>query len=95
MYSTEVAWEADSAASDLRQALEEQTRELDAVLSRFTEARLLLPTGTDHGWQGLAQLFYGWALDGLRTDLGVAHEQLRTAARETRQAAQSLGHRVG
>lgn len=93
--STAMDGEAAAAAGELLRALEEQGRELDAVLSRFTEARLLLPASTEHGWRGLAQLFYSWALDRLRADLDAAHEQLTAAVHETRRAVHSLGDRVG
>ena len=71
-----------AATVELRQALEQQARELDAVLARFTDATRLMPTSPDREWRGLAQLFYGWALDRLRAELNGAEEQLRSA-RET------------
>jgi hypothetical protein len=83
------------AQRELHSALEEQERALDAVLSLFTEARLLLPANTDNGWRGLAQLFYRFALDRLRADLNHAHEHLRTALHDTRQAANTLVDHAG
>lgn len=94
---TSVAMNSESARAqrELHSALEEQVRELNAVLSRFTEARRLMPANTDNGWRGLAQLFYGWALDWLKTDLNAAHEQLNAALHDTRQAANTVSDRVG
>lgn len=86
---------ADAAAIELRRALEHQARELDAVLTRFTEATNLMPTSPDSEWRGLAQLFYSWALDRLRSDLTAADGRLRSALHETRRAAESFGARVG
>lgn len=86
---------ANAAATELRLALEHQARELDAVLTRFTEATGLMPTSPDREWRGLAQLFYSWALDRLRSDLTAADEHLRSSLHETRRAAESLGARVG
>ncbi|WP_349899154.1 hypothetical protein [Parafrigoribacterium soli] len=98
MYGAEAAFGAvpqDAAAIELRRALEEQSRELDAVLTRFTHAAALMPTSPGRDWRGLAQLVYSWSLDLLRADLTTAEDRLRSALHESRRAAESLGARVG
>lgn len=95
MYGGAASFEAVASVTELRQSLEEQARELDAVLSRFTRARLLVPPRSDDGWRGLAQLFYDWALARLVSDLDIAQEQLTAAVRQTRRALESLDNRVG
>lgn len=93
--STVMDEEVASSTRELSRALEEQARELNVVLSRLSEARLLMPTTTDSDWRGFAQIFYCLALVRLRSDLDAAHEQLSNALRETRHAVDSLGSRVG
>ena len=95
MFGAATSIEAGAAAIELRQALDEQARELDAVLARFMHARKLMPQNPPLEWRGPARLFYGWALDRLGSELATAEETLRSAIRETRRAAESLSDRVG
>ncbi|WP_349903746.1 hypothetical protein [Parafrigoribacterium humi] len=82
-----------ATALELWRALEEQVWELERVLTRLDDTRLLLPADTADDWRGLAHLFYSWALDALRTDLNTAQEQLAAAVRETRRATGGPGGR--
>lgn len=95
MYGGATSIEADSAVIELRLALDEQARELDAVFARFTHARLLMPTSPAREWRGLAQLVYELSLAALGSELDAAEEHLGAALHETRRAAESLGGRVG
>jgi len=95
MYGSEVVTGIDPAAVELHGLLDEQARELSAVLARFAEARGLLPRRSDAGWRGLAHFAYELKLDELRSELALLHEQLASSLRETRRAVDSLGSRVG
>ena len=95
MDGTDAAFGVDNAAAELHRLLLTQARELDAVLARFTEARALLPRHSDTGWRGFAHFVYGLKLDELGSELARLHEQLSSALRQTRRAADTLGSRVG
>jgi hypothetical protein len=95
MYGTGLASGVDEAAVELHRLLEAQARELDAVLARFIEARALLPHHSDTGWRGFAHFLYELKLDELGSELARLHEQLSSALRQTRRAADTLGSRVG
>lgn len=100
MDGTGWAFGVDQAAVEshrllLHRLLLAQAEELNAVLARFTEARALLPRHSDTGWHGFAHFVYGVKLDELGSELARLHEQLSSALRQTRRAADTLGSRVG
>ncbi|MHB1171290.1 MAG: hypothetical protein ACYCZY_02110 [Lacisediminihabitans sp.] len=84
-----------AAEEQLRGLLERQADELEAVLGEVGRARRALLAEPDGRWRGLTRMLYSIGLTQLVTDLASAGGCLESALRQTRQAIDSLGSRVG
>jgi uncharacterized protein YukE len=77
-----------------REALEQQHRELAAVLERLDSARLHLIPAPVAAWRGPARTAHDVVIHNLEHAMDVARDALRRAHRETRHALIEVSSRA-